>query len=29
MKIRVSLDGKFLGIIEVSKEMIGQAELIF
>jgi len=25
----VSLDGKFLGIIEVSKEMIGQAELIF
>jgi hypothetical protein len=29
VKIRVSLDGKFLGIVEVQKEMIGDAEKIF
>ena len=29
VKIRVSLDGKFLGIVEVGKEMIGDAEMIF
>ena len=29
VKIRVSLDGKFLGIVEVGKEMVGDAEMIF
>jgi hypothetical protein len=29
VKIRVSLDGTFLGIVEVGKEMVGDAEMIF
>jgi len=29
VKVRVSLDGKFLGVVEVPKEMMGDAEKIF
>ena len=29
VKMRVSLDGKFLGIVEVDKDLIGDAEKIF